>query len=116
MFREFSAKSHKPSFVDAFRTNQCGSSSGEMGRSINQRISKHSADLRHGRSKSSALDEHAEKTMHHICIEETQVIAKVAQFHHRKFREALEIEKRPNNLNKDDGWKISSCWVPALSS
>ena len=89
---------------------------GETGRSINQRISEHSADLRHGRTKSSALAEHAEKTMHHVCVEEAQVIARVAQFHHHKFREALEIEKRPNNLNRDDGWKISSCWVPALSS
>jgi len=66
---------------------------GETGRSINQWISEHSSDLRHGRTKSSALAEHAEKTMHHVCIEEAQVIAKVAQFHHRKFREALEIEK-----------------------
>ena len=89
---------------------------GETGRSINQRISEHSADLRHGRTKSSALAEHAGKTMHHVCIEEAQVIAKIPQFHHRKFREALEIEKRPSNLNRDDGWKISRCWVPALSS
>eukprot|EP00253_Pinus_taeda_P030797 PITA_30797 len=76
---------------------------GETGCSINQRICEHSADLRHGRTKSSALAEHAGKTMHHVCIEDAQVIAKVAQFHHRKFREALEIEKRPNNLNRDDG-------------
>ncbi len=89
---------------------------GETGRSINQRINEHSADLRHGRAKSSDLAEHAEKTKHHVCIEEARVIAKVAEFHHRKFREALEIEKRPKNLNRDDGWKISSCWIPALSS
>lgn len=34
---------------------------GEMGRSISQRISEHAADLKHRRSKSSALAEHAEK-------------------------------------------------------
>jgi hypothetical protein len=89
---------------------------GETGRSIHQRICEHAADLRHGRSKSSALAEHVEKTKHQVCIEETKVVAKVAQFHHRKFREAIEIEKRPNNLNRDDGWKISRCWIPALSS
>jgi hypothetical protein len=89
---------------------------GETGRSINQRISEHAADLKHMRTKSSALAEHVEKTNHHVCIEEASVIARVSQFHHRKFREALEIEKRPNNLNREDGWKISSCWVPALSS
>ena len=89
---------------------------GETGRSINQRISEHAADLRHRRFKSSALAEHAEKTNHHVCIEEASVIARISHFHHRKFREALEIEKRPSNLNRDDGWKVSRCWVPALSS
>ena len=89
---------------------------GETGRSINQRISEHGSDLRHRRAKSSALAEHAEKTNHHVCIKEASVIAKVSHFHHRKFREALEIEKRPSNLNRDDGWKVDRCWVPALSS
>lgn len=89
---------------------------GETGHSINQRINEHLVDLKHGRAKSSALAKHAEKTKHHVCIEEARVIAKVAQFHHRKIREALEIEKRSNNLNRDDSWKISSRWILALSS
>ena len=55
---------------------------GETDRSINQRINEHSVDLRHGRAKSSALAEHAEKTKHHVCIEESCSIAKVTQFHH----------------------------------
>ena len=82
---------------------------GETGRSIHQRINEHAANLRLGRSKSSALAEHVEKTKHQVCIEEAKVVAKVAQFHHRKFREAIEIEKRPSNLNRDDGCKISRC-------
>lgn len=89
---------------------------GDIDHSINQRISEHAADLKHRRSKSSALAEHVEKTNHHACIEEASDIARVSQFHHWKFREALEIEKRPSNLNREDGWKISRCWVPALSS
>ena len=75
---------------------------GETGRSINQRINEHVTDLKHRRTKSSASAEHVEKTKHHVCIEEANVIAKVAQFHHRKFREAIEIERRPSNLNRDD--------------
>jgi len=81
---------------------------GETGRSINQRISQHATDLKHRRTKSSALAEPAESSKYHVCIDEVSVIARVSQFHHRKFREALEIEKRPNNLNREDGWKISS--------
>jgi len=58
------------------------------------------------------LAEHAEKTKHHICIEEVWVIVRVDHFFHRKFREA--IDKKPCNLNKDDG--ISDHLIPTLSS
>ena len=75
---------------------------GETCRCINETISEHVADLKHRRAKSSALAQHAEKTNHHVCIEEASVIARVSHFHHLKFREALEIEKRPCN-HKDDG-------------
>ena len=95
----------------------CGTSYiGETGRSISQRICEHVADIRHGRSRTSALAEHVEKTNHHICIEEAKVLARIDHFHHRKLREALEIEKRPINLNRDIGWNISRCWIPALYS
>jgi len=83
---------------------------------INQRIHEHEADIKHGRTHSSSFAEHAEKTKHHNCIEDARVITRIDQFHHRKFREAIEIERRPSNMNRDDGWKINSCWVPALSS
>jgi nucleoside-specific outer membrane channel protein Tsx len=33
-----------------------------------------------------------------------------------KFREAIEIEKQPNNRNRDDGWKISQNWIPTLAN
>lgn len=88
----------------------------ETGRSINQRIYEHVAYIKHGRSRSFALEEHAEKTNHHISIEEASVIAKIDRFHHRKFREALEIEKRLVNMNRDDGWSINKCWIPSLYS
>lgn len=89
---------------------------GETSHSINQRINEHSTNIKHGRTRSSALAEHAENTKHNVCIEEARVISKVAHFHHQKFREAIEIEKRMSKLNKDDGWKISSGWIPTLSS
>lgn len=75
---------------------------GEIGRSINQRIKEHVADIKHGRTKSSALAEHAEKTKHHICIEEARVIVKIPHFHHHKFREAIEIERSSSNINRND--------------
>jgi len=47
---------------------------GETSRSINQRMKEHATDIKHKRTKSSNLAEHAKKTMHHICIEEIRVV------------------------------------------
>ena len=88
----------------------------EIGCSINQRIHEHATDIKHGRPRSSALIEHAEKTNHHTCFEEARVIARIDHFHHRKFREALEIENRLINLNRDDGWNINRSWIPTSYS
>lgn len=32
-----------------------------------------------------------------------------------KFKEAIEIRKHPDNLNRDDGWKISDNWIPMIT-
>jgi len=89
---------------------------GENGWSILTRIQEHAADIKHNCSKTSALAEHPSKTNHHICIENSCVVAKIDHYHHRKFREAIEIGKHPDNLNCDDGWNISDNWIPILTS
>lgn len=43
---------------------------GDIGHSINQRIREHVANIKHGKTHSSALAEHADKSKHHIDIEE----------------------------------------------
>lgn len=88
---------------------------GETGHSILTMIEEHAADIKHNHSKTSALAEHSSKTNHHICIENSYVVAKIEQYHHRKFREVIEIGKHPNNLNCDDCWKISDNWIPTLT-
>lgn len=50
-----------------------------------------------------------------IFASKTRVLAKIDHYHHGKFREAIEIGKHPNNLNRDDGWKISDNWIPTLT-
>jgi hypothetical protein len=89
---------------------------GETGRSFRIRIQEHVVDIKHNRTCPSTLAEHSDKTKLHICIEEAKILAKVDHYHNRKFREAIEIEKQPNNLNKDDGWKISQNWIPTLTT
>ena len=62
---------------------------GETGRSFNTRIQEHSADIKHNRSKSSALAEHSDKTKHQICIEDNHILARCEHYFIRKFREAI---------------------------
>ena len=88
---------------------------GEIGQSIRQIILEHATDLMHNRSNTSSLAEHVQKLCYRVCIEESKVIAKVDHFHHRKLREAIEIERRPKNLNRDDGRKLSKSWTLTFS-
>ena len=88
---------------------------GETGWSIKHRIQEHAVDIRHNCSRTSALTKHVEKSCHHVCIEDSKVIARVDNFHHRKLREFIEIERHAKNLNRDDGWKLSKSWALALS-
>lgn len=79
----------------------------EIGRSINLHIQEHVADIRHRCFHSSTIVQHVEKTMHHVCIKNSLVIARINHFHHRNLHEAIQIENHMSNLNRDDGWKLS---------
>ena len=93
----------------------CGKSYiGETGRSLQTRLKEHGADIRIGRSRTSALAEHSSKTKHHICLENASIIAREEQHQKRKIREALEILKHPCNLNRDNGLEISGSWLPLI--
>ena len=48
-------------------------------------------------------------------VEDSEVVAKVDHFYHRKLREAIEIERHAKNLNRDDGWKLSKSWTSTLA-
>lgn len=80
---------------------------GETGRYIKTRTQEHSVDIKNNRSKNSALAKHSNKTEHQICSKKTSILAKIDYYFHIKFREAIEISKHLNNLNKDEGWRIS---------
>ena len=66
---------------------------GETRRSIETRLKEHSADLRYDRIKSSAIGEHSHNTKHHICLENSKVLAIVPNYYKRKICEATKIEK-----------------------
>ena len=79
---------------------------GETGRSIKARLKEHNADIHHGRIKQSAITEHSHASKHHICLEDLKVLAKILHYYKQKIREALEIERFDNNVNRDDGLKL----------
>ena len=87
---------------------------GEIGRSVEVRLKEHCADIMHDRHQKSALAEHAHHSWHHICIEETKLITREEHYKRWKIMEAIEIEKFPLNLNRDDGLKLNECWRPKM--
>ena len=85
---------------------------GEIGCSIKTRLKEHSVDIQHERIKNSATAEHSHTTKHHICLEESRVLAIVPNYYKRKIREAIEIEKCTKNFNRDDGLKLKEAGKP----
>jgi hypothetical protein len=87
---------------------------GETGCSFNTRIKEHSADIKNERNQTSALAEHSLTTKHHIRLEDTKILAKEDHLLKRRIREAIEIIKNPDNLNRDNGLEISESWIPLI--
>ena len=85
---------------------------GETGRSIKTRLKEHSVDIKHERTKNSAVAEHSKKTNHYICMEKAKVLALEEHYNKRRIREVLEIEKQQKKINRDDGLILSKFWKP----
>jgi predicted GIY-YIG superfamily endonuclease len=87
---------------------------GEIGRSFQIRIKEHGADIKNECTRTSTLVEHSLTTKHHVCLEDTKILAKEDHLFKRRIREAIEIIKHPNNLNRDNGLEISESWIPLI--
>jgi hypothetical protein len=48
------------------------------------------------------------------CLDSGVLLWEKEHYGKRKIREAIEIELNPNNLNRDEGLKISEAWKPVL--
>jgi hypothetical protein len=47
-----------------------------------------------------------------MCLENAKIIVKEGNYTKTKIRETLETELHPNNINQDDGEKLSEIWRP----
>ena len=79
------------------------------------RLKEHYVDIVHGRINKYVLEEHSHSTSHHVCIEKYSLIAREDNYNKRRIRKTVEIEKMNNNLNKDDGLKLSNTWKPLIN-
>jgi len=66
---------------------------------------QHNVHLKH--ITQSALSEHNIETDHQILFDKKKITA-ISHFP-RKYR-AIEIQKHPDNLNRDNGYNISRIW------
>lgn len=87
---------------------------GETGRTVNTRMKEHERDVRLKHVTQSALAEHNLETGHRILFDKTTTLATTTSYFPRKHREALEIQKHPDNLNRDSGYTVSKIWKTAL--
>ena len=80
----------------------------ETGRIINLQIKEYQRDVRLKHVTQSALSEHNIETGHQILFDKTITIANITSYFLRKYRG--EIQKHPNNLNRDNGYNINKIW------
>ena len=48
--------------------------------------------------------------MHEILMKEAKPITNISNYRHRIVREAIEIKKHSNNINREDGYRLSKLW------
>jgi predicted GIY-YIG superfamily endonuclease len=87
---------------------------GQTGRSFKARLKEHIVDTTHNHISKSVIVEHSHKSKHLICFDQTKILASTPYYTSHIIREALEIEKHPDNFNREDGYKLSHSWKPII--
>ena len=87
----------------------------KTGRTTECRIKEHVRHKTNGQHNLSAIAEHAfANPDHNILFDEAQVLAKTERYLPRIIEESIEIQKRKNNFNRDDSYKLSHTWITLL--
>jgi hypothetical protein len=87
---------------------------GQTSRRMSTRIQEHKNAVKY-LHQDNALAIHAKQTGHGIDFDNARSLANINMNLPRVFREAIEISKRPSNLNtRDDSQIISSAWKPVI--
>jgi len=81
---------------------------------VNICMKEHQRDVRLKHITQSALSKYNIETGHQILFDRTTTIATTTSYFPRKYREAIEIQKHSDNLNKNNGYNINKIWKPIL--
>lgn len=89
---------------------------GTTKRSIGTTVKEHKASCRLGQTTKSAVAEHTLlQKDHEIKFEDSKVLARIKNYYPRMYREAIEIHKHVNNLNRtEETMKINKICLPVL--
>lgn len=88
---------------------------GQTGRYMSTRLKEHRRAVDHLETTSS-LAQHVTATGHSIDFEGMEALTSIESRGLRTLREAVEIERRPHNMNKrDDSLHLPHAWKPAMA-
>jgi hypothetical protein len=87
---------------------------GQTERTIENRIKEHQRNTRLLQTEKSALAEHSLQQDHKIWFQNTKILSKTWGYMKRLIMEAIQVEIHPNNLNREDGLRLSTTWKPIL--
>ena len=76
------------------------------------KIKKHVANVHNEWTHTSALVEHSLNNMHHIGLNNTEILAKENHYFKRGVRKNLEIAKYLSNLYRYGRLEINNAWIP----
>lgn len=87
---------------------------GQTNRRISVRTEEHKLAVRN-KTATSSLAQHVIETGHAIDFENTRTVMRSTHLRTRTVREAIEIDRRPNSMNKrDDAQRLPMIWRPLL--
>jgi hypothetical protein len=89
---------------------------GQTGRSIETRVDEHQRHIHLQHPDKSAVAEHSIILDHRIKLQDTTILSTKSRYMDRKMWEDIETELHPNNMNREDGLRLSLSWKPFIHS
>jgi len=87
---------------------------GQTDGSIQTRIKEHHLHIRLGHPVKSAVAELRFNHNHVIDFQGTRILSATPSYMERLIREAVELERNPNNVNREDDLILNRSWKPLL--